>query len=325
MEISRRVFLRLTPATATLPALSRMTWAQAYPSRPVHMVVGFPPGGGVDLIARLLGQFLSGRLGQPFIIENRPGAAATIATEAVVKAAPDGYSLLLFTSSAFTSATLFDKLNFDFVKDTAPVGLIAHSSLVMVVRPSFPATTVPEFIAYARANPGKVNFASSGNGSSIHVSGELFKMMAGIDMIHVPYRGAAPALTDLLAGQVQVMFADAGSSIEYIRTGKLRALAVTTASRSELLPGIPTVGEFVRGYEASLWNGLVAPKGTPANVIEKLNNQIRAAAADSNIKAHLLEQGSTAYATSPADLKRLIAEESEKWRKVIRAANIKAN
>src|SRR5262245_9398052 len=250
MEISRRAFLRWASALSALPALSRMAWAQAYPSRPVRILVGFPAGGGVDLIARLIGQFLSERLGQPFIVENRPGATATIATEAIVRARPDGYSLLLFTSSVFTSATLYDKLNFNFVRDIEPVGLIAHSPLVLVVHPSFPATTVPELIAYAKTHPGNINFASSGNGSSIHVSGELFKMMAGIDIVHVPYRGAAPALIDLLAGRVQVMFADAGSAIEYIRTGALRALAVTTALRSEVLPNVPTVGDFVPGYEA---------------------------------------------------------------------------
>jgi tripartite-type tricarboxylate transporter receptor subunit TctC len=323
MDLSRRAFLHWTAGPMALPTLSRIAWAQAYPNRPVRIVVGFPAGGGVDLIARVVGQFLSERLGQPFITENRPGAAATIASEAIVRAPPDGYSLLLFTSSAFTSPTLYDKLNFNFLRDTAAVGLIAHSPLVLVVHPSFTAATVPEFIAHAKARPGHINFASSGNGSAIHVSGELFKMMTNVDMVHVPYRGAAPALTDLLAGRVQVMFADAGSSIEYVRTGKLRALAVTTAVRSEVLPEIPTVAEFVPGYEASLWNGFVAPRGTPPGIIQKLNNQIRAAAADINIKAHLTDQGSTAYASSPAELEKLIAEETEKWRKVIRAANIK--
>jgi tripartite-type tricarboxylate transporter receptor subunit TctC len=323
MKLPRRRLLHMAACAAALPFVSRTVRAQTYPSRPVRIVVSFPAGGGVDIIARLIGQFLSERLGQPFLIENRPGAAGTIGTETVVKAPPDGYTLLLFTSSVFTSATLYDKLNFNFVRDTAPVGLIARGAFVIVVNPLVPARTVPEFIAYAKVNPGKMNMASSGNGSSIHISGELFKMMAGIDMVHVPYRGAAPALTDLMAGQVQVMFADVGSVVEYIRTGKLRALAVTTATHSEVLPGISPASEFVPGYEASLWNGFVAPNGTSFDIIEKLNKEIRAAAADSKIKARLMDLGSTAYASSPAELGNLIAGETEKWAKVIRAANIK--
>ena len=277
MKLPRRQFLHLAAGAAALPAVSRIAWAQAYPTRPVRIIVGFAAGGAADIIARLIGQWLSERLGQPFVIENRPGAGSNIATEAVVRAPPDGYTLLLVGTANAINATLYDKLNFNFIRDIAPVAGIIRVPNVMVVNPSVPAKTVPEFIAYAKANPGKINMASGGIGTAAHVSGELFKMMAGVDMVHVPYRGAAPALTDLLGGQVQVMFASMPSSIEHIRAGKLRALAVTTATRSEALPDIPTVGEFVPGYEASAWYGVGAPKDTPAEIVDKLNKEINAA------------------------------------------------
>ena len=278
-----------------------------------------------DIVARLIGQWLSERLGQPFIIENRPGAGSNIATEAVVRAPPDGYTLLLVGPPNAINATLYDKLNFNFIRDIAPVASIVRVPNVMVVNPSVPAKTVPEFIAYAKANPGKINMASAGIGSSAHVAGELFKMMTGVDMVHVPYRGAAPALTDLLGGQVQVCSPRMPASIEYIKAGKLRALAVTTATRSEALPDVPTVGEFVPGYEASSWYGVGAPKNTPAEIVDKLNKEINAALADPKIKARLADLGGTALAGSPADFGKLIADETEKWGKVIRAANIKPN
>ena len=289
----------------------------------LRWIVGFPAGGGSDVLARLLGQWLWERLGQPFVIENRPGAGANIATEAVVRSASDGYTLLMVNAANAINATLYDKLNFNFIRDIAPVAGITRTTYVMAVQPSFPAKTLREFIAYAKANPGKINFASPGNGATIHLCGELFKMMAGVQMVHVPYRGNAPALTDLLAGQVQVMFADTPSSIEHIRTGKLRALAVTTATRSEVLPEIPTVSEFLPGFEANNWFGVAAPKGTPPKIIDKLNNEINAALAEPKIKARLADLGEAALAGSPADFGKLITEEAEKWGKVIRAAKIK--
>jgi tripartite-type tricarboxylate transporter receptor subunit TctC len=273
MKLPRRQFLHLAAGAATLPSVSRPAWAQTYPSRPVRIVVGFPPGGGTDTTARLLGQWLTERLGQPFVIENRPGANGNIGTEAVVNAPADGYTLLLLAANNAISATLYEKLNFNLLQDIAPVAGIMLSPNVLEVNPSFPARTVPEFIAYAKANPGRVNFASSGVGSSIHLSGELFKMMAGVNMVHVPYRGAAPALTDLIGGQVQAMFADTASSIEYVKAGKLRALAVTTAVRLEVMPEMPTVGDFVPGYEARGWFGIGAPKNTPAEVVAKLTER----------------------------------------------------
>jgi tripartite-type tricarboxylate transporter receptor subunit TctC len=321
MKLPRRRFLHLAAGVAALPALSRIARAQAYPTRPVRIVVGFTAGGAVDTLARLMGQWLSERLGKPFIVENRPGAGTNIATEAVVKAAPDGYTLLMVGPSNAINTTLYAKLNFIFHRDIAPVASIIRGPNVMVVNPSVPANTVPEFIAYAKANPGKVNMASAGTGTSNHVSGELFKMMAGVDMVHVPYRG--PPLADLIAGQVQVMFASTPASIEYIRAGKVRALAVTTATRSDALPDIPTVDEFVPGYEASTWFGVGAPKATPAEIVEKLNKEINAGLADPKIKARLADLGGDALALSPADFGRLIADETEKWGKVIRAANIK--
>ena len=323
MNLQRRRFLHLALAAAAVPAVSRIARAQTYPTRPVRLVVGFAAGGAADIIARLIGQSLSERLSQPCIIENRPGAGTNIATETVVRAPPDGYTLLLVSAANAINATLYDKLNFNFIRDIAPVASINRDPAVMVVNPSFPAKTVPEFIAYAKANPGKVNMASGGNGSRSHLTGEMFKMMTGVNMVHVPYRGASPALTDLLGGQVQVLFDAVPSSIEHIRAGKLRPLAVTTATRSQALPDIPTIGEFVPGYEASAWNGVGVPKGTPAEVIAKLNKEINAALADAKIKARLADLNGTALAGSPTDFGKLIADETEKWGKVIRAANIK--
>jgi tripartite-type tricarboxylate transporter receptor subunit TctC len=323
MDLPRRRFLRLVAGVAALPAVPRIASAQTYPTRPVRIVVGLPAGGGVDIVARLIGQWLSERLGQPFVIENRPGAATNIATEAVVNAPRDGYTLLLAFVSQAINATLYEKLNYDFIRDIAPVASIARGTLVMVINPSFPARTVPEFIAYAKANPGKINMASGGNGSPPHVTGELFKAMTGVNMLHVPYRGDAPALTDLIGGQVQVLFSGLASSVEFIKAGKLRALAVTTATRSEALPDIPTVGEFVSGYEASSWFGIGAPRDAPDEIIKKLNRGINAGLADPKIKTRLADLGATVLAGSPADFGKLIAEETEKWGKVIRAANIK--
>jgi len=322
MKLPRRQFLQLAAGAAALPAVSHIAWAQTYPTRPVRIVVGFPPGGGADITARLIGQWLSERLGQPFIIDNRPGAGSNIATEAVVRATPDGYSLLLVGSYNAINATLYDRLNFNFIRDIAPVATIYYVPNVMAVHPSFPAKTILEFIAYSKSNPGKVNMGSGTTGAAMHMSGELFKIMARIDLVPVPYRGAGPALTDLLAGQVQVSFPTMPASIEHIRTGKLRALAVTTAKRSETLPGIPTVGEFLPGYEASNWYGVGIPKNTPAEIIDKLNKEINAGLADPKIKARLADFGGAPLVGSPADFGKLIADETEKWGKVVRAANI---
>jgi len=319
----RRQFLRLTAGAAALPAILRVAWAQAYPTRPVRLIVPVAPGGSPDILARLIGQWLSERLGQPFIIENRPGGGTNIGSEAVVRASADGYTLLLVSTPAAINATLYEKLTFNFIRDIAPVAGLIRGPNVMVVNPSVPAKTVPEFIAYAKANPGRISFGSAGIGSSPHLAGELFKIMAGVDMVHVPYRSAGPALTDLLGGQVQVMFPGAVSSVEYIKAGRLRALAVTTATRSDALPDIPTVGEFVPGYEASNWFGVGAPKATSAEIVAKLNKEINAGLADPKIKARLTDLGGTALAGSPADFGKLIADETEKWGKVIRAANIK--
>jgi tripartite-type tricarboxylate transporter receptor subunit TctC len=323
MKLPRRRFLHLAAGATALPVVSRFAWAQTYPTQPVRIIVSLAPGGGADIVARLIGQWLSERLGQPFIIENRTGGAGNIATEAVVRAPPDGYTLLFITPANVISTTLYDKLSFDFLHDILPVARISRDSLFMVVNPSFPAKTVPEFIAYAKANPGKINMASAGNGSPQHVAGELFKMMAGVEMTHVPYRGQTPALIDLLAGQVQIMFAATPSVTEYIRTARLRALAVTTATRSEALPDVPTVGEFVPGYEASGFFGVGAPKDTPAQTVDKLNKEINAALADPTIKARLIDLGSTVVTGSPVEFGKFIADETEKWGKVIRAANIK--
>jgi tripartite-type tricarboxylate transporter receptor subunit TctC len=300
-----------------------MATAQTYPTRPVRFIIGYPPGGSADITARLLGQWLSERLGQPFVIESRPGASTNIATEAVVRVPPDGYTLLLVAPANAINATLYEKLNFNFIHDIAPVAGIIRFPNVMVVNPSVPAKTVPEFIAYAKANPGRLNMASSGNGSTIHVSGELFKMMTGVNMIHVPYRGGAPALTDMISGQVQVMFDNVPTSIEFIRAGKLRALAVTTATRSEVLPDLPTVADFVPGYEASAWYGVGVPKGTPDDIIEKLNKEINATLAEPKAKARLADLGASLLAGSPADFGKLVADETEKWGKVVKFSGAK--
>ena len=323
MKLPRRNFLHLAAGAAALPAISRIARAQAYPTRPVRIIVGFPAGGGSDITARLMGQRLSERLGQPFVVENRPGAATNIAAEAVVRSAPDGYTLLLFGSSSAINATFYDKLPFNLVRDIAPVAGINRVTYVMEVNPSVPAKTVPEFIAYAKANPGKINMASAGNGSVQHVSGELFKMMTGVSLVHVPYRGGAPALTDLIGGQVQIMFDALTNSIEHIKAGKLRALAVTTATRSEALPGFPTVGDFVPGYETSSWSGIGTPRNTSTEIIDKLNKEINTALADPKIKARLADLGSVPMQMSAADFGKLIAESVDKWGKVIRTANIK--
>jgi tripartite-type tricarboxylate transporter receptor subunit TctC len=323
MKIPRRTFLHLAAGAAAFPAVSRTARAQDYPARPVRWIVPYPPGGATDIQARLLGQWLSERLGQPFVIENRPGGGGNIGTEAVVRAPADGYTLLLVGPPHAINATLYDKLNFNFIRDIAPVAGIMRVPNVMVVNPSVPAKTVPEFITYAKANPGKINMASSGIGSSAHVAGELFKMMTGIDMVHVPYRGNSPALTDLLGGQVQVYFVTTPASIEFIKAGTLRALAVTTAARSDALPAIPTVGDFVPGYESSAWYGVGVPKRTPVEIIDRLNTEINAALADPKIKARLADLGGTPLLGSPADFAKLIADETEKWGKVVRAAGIK--
>jgi tripartite-type tricarboxylate transporter receptor subunit TctC len=324
MKMRRRQFLHLGAVAGAASIVSRFARAQAYPSRPVRIVVGFSAGGALDTLARLMGQWLSERLGKPFVIENRPGAGGTIGTEAVVKAAPDGYTLLMVGTVSAINATLYERLNYNFLRDIVPIASIVSLPHVMMVNPSISAKTVPEFIAYAKANPGKINMASAGSGTEPHVYGELFKMVAGVNLVHVPYRGGAPALPDLLGGQVQVYFGPIASSIEYIKAGKLRALAVTAATRSAALPDIPAVGEFVPGYEASAWYGIGAPRNTPAEIIDMLNKEISAALADPKMKARLADMGVTPLVLSPADFSKLIAEETEKWAKVIRAANIKA-
>jgi tripartite-type tricarboxylate transporter receptor subunit TctC len=323
MKLPRRKFLHLAAGAAALSAFSRVAVAQTYPTRPVKLVVGFAPGGGNDIVARLIAQWLSERLGQPFLVENRPGAGTNIATEAVVRAQPDGYTLLFVAPSSAINATLYEKLSFNFIRDIVPVASLIRLPNVMEVNLSVPVKTVPEFIAYAKADRSKINMASPGVGTSVHLSGELFKMMAGVDMLHVPYRGTAPALTDLLGGQVQVMFGTMTGSIEYIRTGTLRALAVTTATRAEALPDVPTVAEFVPGYEASTWYGIGAPKNTPTETIDKLNKEINAGLADSKMKAQLADLGGTTLAGSPAEFGRIIADETEKWAKVVKFAGIK--
>jgi tripartite-type tricarboxylate transporter receptor subunit TctC len=324
MTLLRREFFRLGASAATALLASRVARAQAYPSRPVRLVVGFTPGGAVDIIARLIGQALSERLGRPFVIENRPGAATNLATESVVRASADGYTLLMANTAAAINATLYDKLSFNFIRDIAPVAGVMRGGYVVEVHPSFPAKTLPEFIAYAKANPATINMGSAGSGASDHMAGELFKMMTGVNLVHVPYRGAAPALADLLGAQVQVMFGSLPASIEYIKSGKLRGLAVTTSTRSDALPDLPTVGDFVAGYEASGWYGVCAPSRTPVEIVDKLNLEINAALADPKLKARLAELGGAALPGSPADFAKLIAEETEKWGKVVRAANIKA-
>jgi tripartite-type tricarboxylate transporter receptor subunit TctC len=323
MEPARRRFLHLAAGAALLPAMPRLANAQTYPSRPVRIVVGFTAGGSTDIGARLIAQWLQDRLGQSFVVENRPGAGTNIATESVVRAPPDGYTLLMIGPSSAVNATLYDKLNFVFLRDIAPVACMIRQPQVMLANPSLPAKTVPELIAYAKSNPGKITIASAGIGSTGHLVGEFFKMTTGVDLVHVPYRGAGPALTDLLGGQVLLSFAGIAGSIEYVRTGKLRALAVTTAMRSEALPDVPTVGEFVPGFEAGDWLGVGAPKNTPAEIIDRLSKEITAGVADPKIKARFADLGGTPLPLTPAAFGKLLADETEKWAKVIRAANIK--
>src|SRR5262245_4618923 len=321
----RRQFLHLAAGAATLTALWRTASAQAYPTRPVRIISPFGTAGANDLVARLIGQWLSERFGQQFVIENRPGAGGTIGTEAAVRAPADGYTLLMVGAAQAVNATLYDKLSFDFIRDIAPVAPIIRLANVLDVNLSVPAKTVPEFTAYAKANPGKINMASVGTGSTPHVTGELFKMMAGVDMVHVPYRSAGAALTDLISGQVHVYFGTTASSIEHIKAGKIRALGVTSTARAEALPDVPTIAEFVPGYEASNWYGVGIPKNTPVEIIDMLNKEINTALADPNMKARLADLGGTVLAGSPADFGKLIADDTEKWSKVIQAANIKAN
>jgi tripartite-type tricarboxylate transporter receptor subunit TctC len=324
VKLPRRTFMHLAAGAAALPALPHVAAALDYPTRPVRIIVGFAPGGGTDIHARLIAQPLAERLSQQFVIENRPGAGTNVATEIVVNAPPDGYTLLLACLPNASNATLYENLKFNFLRDITPVAGIAREPFAIEVNPSVPVKTVPEFIAHANANPGKINMASGGVGSGNHIFGELFKMMTGVNLVHVPYRGAGPALVDLLGGQVQVMFASMSSSIQYVRAGKLRALAMTTATRLPVLPDIPTVAEFVPGYEASFWTGIGAPKNTPAEIVDKLNKEINEALADAKIKTRLAELGAAALPGSPADFNKLIADETEKWGKVVRAAAIKA-
>ena len=319
----RRQFLHLAAGAAALPALPRIASAQAYPTRPVRIIVAAGAGGAIDILARLFGQWLSERLGQPFVIENRPGGGNNIGTEAAVRAPADGYTLLMVNATNVINSTLYEKLNFNFIRDITPVVGLDREPYVIVVHPSVPARTVPDLIAHAKANPGKTNMASGGTGTGTHVTGELFKMITGVSMVHVPYRGTGPALTDLLGGQVQVMFSTMPAAIEYIRAGTLHALAVTTATRSEALPDILTVGDFLPGFEASTWYGVGAPHNTPAAIVDKLNKEFNTALADPKIKARLVDLGGTVLGGSAADFGKLIAEETEKWAKVIRAANIK--
>ena len=324
MRLARRRFLQLAGAAVAAPAVSRVAWAQSYPARPVRLIIGYTPGGSADLTARLLAQWLSERLGQSFLVESRPGGGTNIATEAVVRAPADGYTLLLVAPANAINATLYEKLNYDFIRDMAPVAGLIRFPNVMEVNPSVPAKTVPEFIAYAKANPGKINYASSGNGSTIHMSAELFKMMVGVDILHVPYRGGAPALTDMLAGQVQVMFDNLPTSIEHIRAGKLRPLAITSTTRAELLPDVPTVADFVPGYESSAWYGVGAPRNTPAEIIDRLNKEINAILAEPKVKTRIAKMGATLVAGSPADFGKLVADETEKWGKVVKFSGAKA-
>jgi tripartite-type tricarboxylate transporter receptor subunit TctC len=323
MKLPRRQFLRLAAGAATLPAMSRLAQAETYPSRPVRIIVGAPAGGGIDITARLIGQWLSDRLGQQFVIENRPGAGGNIAAEAVVRAPADGHTLYLVTPANAINATLYENLNFNFIRDIAPVGALMRVPLVIVVNPSLPIKTVPEFIAYAKANPGKLNMALGGTGGVDHMAGALFKMKAGVNITFVPYRGLAPALTDLIGGQVHVIFSSIAAAIQYVSAGTLRALAVTSTVRAEALPDLPTVGEIVPGVDASQWYGIVGPKGTPARIVDTLNKEINAGLADPRLKARVAELGGMVLTGSPADFAKLIADETEKWGKVIRAANIK--
>ena len=324
MKLPRRNFLHLAAGASALSAVARIAWAQTYPARPVRIIVGFAAGGPADIVARLIGQWLSERLGQQFVVENRTGAATNIATEAVVRAPVDGYTLLFVTAAATINTMLYEKLSFNLSRDIVPVAGLIRAPSVLEVNLSVPAKTVPEFIAYAKANPGKLTMASGGIGAPSHVFGELFKFMTGVNLVHVPYRGAAPAVTDLVAGQVQVYFDPIPNSIGYIRAGKVRPLAITSTTRSEALPDVPTVSEFVPGYEASFWFGIGAPKATPAEIVDKLNKEINAALADPKMKARLADLGGTVLAGSPADFGKFIADETEKWAKVIKSAGIKA-
>jgi tripartite-type tricarboxylate transporter receptor subunit TctC len=323
MTLPRRQFLHLATGAVAFPAISSSAWAQTYPIRPVRIIVGFPAGGPTDIVARVMAQWLSERLGQEFVVDNRPGAASNIATEAALRATPDGYTLLQVTSTNAVNVTFYENLKFNFMSDIAPVAAIIRVPFVMEINPSIPAKTVPEFIAYAKANPGKINMASGGIGTSIHIAGELFKMMAGVNLVHVPYRGSAPALTDMIGGQVHVMFDILPSSIQHIRSGALRALAVTGATRSEALPDLPTLGDFLPGYEASAWYGVAAPRNTPNEIVQKLNKQINAGLADPKIKARLADLGGTVIPGSPADFGKLVADEIEKWGKVVKFSGAK--
>src|SRR5512132_143685 len=325
MKLPRRHFLHLTAGVAAFPALSRVAWAQTYPTQPLRLILGYPPGGSADITARLTGQWLSERLGQPVIIESRPGAATNLATEAVVRAAPDGYTLLLIAPANAINATLYDKLNFNFVRDIAPVAGIIRFPNVVVVNPSVPVKTIPELIAYAKANPGKLNMASSGNGSTIHMSGELFKMLTGTNMVHVPYRGGAPALTDMLSGQVQVMFDNIPTCAEHVKSGKLRGLAVTSTTRSEVLPDLPLVADFLPGYEASAWYGIAAPKGTPPEIVTALNKAVNEILADPKAKTRFSELGAILLPGSASEFGKLVADETEKWGKVVKFAGAKVD
>jgi tripartite-type tricarboxylate transporter receptor subunit TctC len=325
MTLARRRLLVLAAAALSAPPAARISRAQTYPTRPIRWIVGFAPGGSTDFLARVLGPWLSERLGQPIVVENRPGGGSNIATEAVVNAAPDGYTLLMISPAHAVNATLYSKLNYVFLRDIAPVAGISREANVMVVNPSFPAKTVPDFIAYAKAHPATINMASSGNGTSVHVAGELFNMMTGIKMLHVPYRGAGPAITDLLGGQIQVMFAAMPSAIEHVRAGRLRALAVTTAARSPALPEVPSVGEFVPGYEASSWYGIGVPHRTPAEVVDTLNRAVNAALADPKLKTRIGDLGGTMLAGTPAEFGRLMADETEKWAKVVKSSGARAD
>ena len=321
--LHRRKFLRLAAGAVALPSVPRIARAQAYPTRPVRMIVSFAPGGTTDIVARLVGRWLSEHLGQQFVIENRPGANGNIGTEAVARAPPDGYTLLMADASLAINAILYDKLNFNLVRDTAPVAGVVRAPLILVVHPSVPARTIPEFIAHAKSNPGKINYGSAGIGSTLHVTGELFKITTGVDLFHVPYRGGGPAIADLIGGQVQAVFIPAPAGIEYVRAGTLRALALTSAHRFEALPDLPTIGEHVPGYEASTWYGVVAPRNTASAIIDSLNKETNAGLADARLKAQFSELGAEVFPGSPADFGKLIAAETEKWSKVIRAANIK--
>ena len=325
MKLQRRQFLQLAAGAAALPATSGIARAQAYPARPVRLVIGYTPGGSADLTARLMGQWLSEKLGQSFIIENRPGGGTNIATEAVVRAPPDGYTLLLVAPANAINATLYEKLNFDFLRDMEPVAGIIRFPNVVVVHPSLPINSIPELIAYAKANPGKLNMASSGNGSTIHMSGELFKMLTGIDMVHVPYRGGAPALTDMLSGQVQVMFDNIPTCAEHVKSGKLRGLAVTSTTRSDVLPDLPVVADFLPGYEASAWYGIAAPKGTPPEIIERLNKAVNEILADSKARARFNELGAILLPGSALDFGKLLANETDKWGKVVKFSGAKVD